>query len=226
MNRTPEESLKIKAKHGIIIKFVKENKVPEQGDSDEVKDAWNHYLTCNIINCESCLMARMVEIKDIAPPGFHNRFQRVYNHYTEGMRMLKLELEKHSKIDKNVYPEEYLKSTNTLSYLRVSASAAKTNFRHIMADVMKIWRNNRFPKLESSPSPKMQKESDMILECPICLEPYKNNRRVFGCGHICCKNCADRLLSNPMATCYLCRTFIAASIPLYMDDDEENEENE
>tara|TARA_B100000900_G_scaffold403319_1_gene410262 strand:- start:2401 stop:2829 length:429 start_codon:yes stop_codon:yes gene_type:complete len=53
-------------------------------------------------------------------------------------------------------------------------------------------------------------------ECPVCLEPFRTNKRVriLPCNHAMCDKCTIRSLSRDMLACPMCRHPIIESEPL------------
>lgn len=48
------------------------------------------------------------------------------------------------------------------------------------------------------------------LECPICIEPFKNAHMVPECGHHFCKKCIEDALQNCNNECPICRSKITS----------------
>ncbi|XP_042439621.1 E3 ubiquitin-protein ligase RGLG4-like isoform X2 [Zingiber officinale] len=60
----------------------------------------------------------------------------------------------------------------------------------------------------SSSSPAQSSNDDQSQTCPVCLTNAKD--LAFGCGHMCCRDCAESLIRCP-----ICRTIITSRLRVY-----------
>lgn len=93
-------------------------------------------------------------------------------------------------------------------------------FENIFQDY--IQNKNKLNEEEFNNNVDNIKDSNLLIECPICFETYNDYIKIKKCSHSFCENCIKKWLKEHKNTCPVCRVEISTGIKNSMSNNSLN----
>lgn len=178
-----------------------ENVLNPDLSKEEVRNAMDHFNTCEVVECKWCVTARYLKIKDRIP---RKNFWKKYITCSENSKQsLLLFKQVKAKI-----------ATSTDKEFKELAKEFDMRQGHYLMDRKRFLGMTRYLFRKFKEQPRTTQSSEHG-DCGICMEKIIQ-KRVFQCGHGFCRDCCEQLeYEQEDPKCGICRQKIILHIDLF-----------